>query len=148
MLDVGVVGCDVHHGADRFTALAHGVCLEQLADLIKQHYEHRLRVLADAERTDGCQCHKKVFVEDLTVKDVFHCLDKHGVTYNGIRDEIKRKPEDSLYRYKNCGDEENQRDGYADKQFFLFVCHFGVASLPVTLQRPLVCREIQMIILR
>ena len=37
LLDVSVVGRDVHHGTDRLAALAHGVCLEQLADLVEQH---------------------------------------------------------------------------------------------------------------
>ena len=36
-LDIGIVRADVHQSADVLPALAHGIALEQLADLIEQH---------------------------------------------------------------------------------------------------------------
>ena len=42
LLDVGIVGPDVHQSGDVAAALAHSIALEQLADLIEQHHGHGL----------------------------------------------------------------------------------------------------------
>ncbi len=76
-LDVGVVGCYVHHGADRLAALAHGVCLEQLADLVEQHDGGALRHMGlgpgerdHGKRADGRDGHEEALVERLAAADV------------------------------------------------------------------------------
>ena len=89
LLNVGVVGGDVHHGADRFAALAHGVGLEQLADLIEQHdsgaFGH-VRVGVGEEHhgkcADGRDRHEEAFVEGFAAADVVVCLLEHVVAGN------------------------------------------------------------------
>ena len=89
LLDVGVVGCDVHHGADRLAAFAHGICLEQLADLVKQHdggaFGH-VRIGIGEEHhgkcADGRDGHEEAFVEGLAAADVVECLLEHVVAGN------------------------------------------------------------------
>ena len=89
LLDVGVVGRDVHHGTDRFAALAHGVGLEQLADLVEQHdggaFGH-VRVGVGVEYhgkcADGRDRHEEAFVESLAAADVAERLLEHVVAGN------------------------------------------------------------------
>ena len=71
-LNVGVIGADVHQGADGFAALAHRIALEQLAHLVKQHDRDGLFQLAHAQRTHRRHHHQEVLVEHLPVKDGFH----------------------------------------------------------------------------
>ena len=92
MLDVGVIGRDVHHGTDRFAALAHGVGLEQLANLIEQHdggaFGH-VRVGVGEEYhgkcADGRDRHEEAFVESLAAADVAERLLEHVVAGNQER---------------------------------------------------------------
>ena len=98
LLDVGVVGRDVHHGTDRFAALAHGVGLEQLADLVEQHdggaFGH-VRVGVGEEHhgkcADGCDCHEKALIEGLAAADVVERLLQHVVTGDQKRHEEQRE---------------------------------------------------------
>ena len=89
LLDVGIIGCDVHHGADRLAALAHGVCLEQLADLVEQHdsgaFGHvRIGIGEEhhGKRADGRDGHEEALVERLAAADVVVCLLEHVVAGN------------------------------------------------------------------
>ena len=113
MLDVSVVGRDVHHGADRLAALAHGVCLEQLADLVEQHdggaFGH-VRVGIGEEhhgkRTDGRDCHKETLVEGLATADVVVCLLEHVVAGNQKRHEEQCEAGVDVARGAECGGED------------------------------------------
>ena len=112
MLDVGVVGRDVHHGADRLAALAHGVCLEQLADLVEQHdggaFGH-VRVGVGEEhhgkRADGRDGHEEALVERLAAADVVVCLLEHVVAGNQKRHEEQCEAGVDVARGAECGSE-------------------------------------------
>ena len=112
LFDVGVVGCDVHHGADRFTALAHGVCLEQLADLVEQHdggaFGHvRIGVGEEhhGKRADGRNGHEEALVEGLAAADVIECLLQYVVAGNQKRHEEQHKAGVDVARGAECGSE-------------------------------------------
>ena len=112
LLDVSVVGRDVHHGTDRLAALAHGVCLEQLADLVEQHdsgaFGH-VRVGVGEEHhgkcADGRDCHKETLVEGLAAADVIECLLQYVVSGNQKRHEEQREAGVDVARLPKCDSE-------------------------------------------
>ena len=112
LLDVSVVGRDVHHGTDRLAALAHSVCLEQLADLVEQHdggaFGH-VRVGIGEEhhgkRADGRDCHKETLVEGLAAADVIECLLQYVVSGNQKRHEEQREAGVDVARLPKCDSE-------------------------------------------
>ena len=75
LLDVRVVGTDIHERGDAAAGLADRVALEQLADLIKEHNGDGLGIVAapfierQRDGTDGRNRHEKIFVEHLPVAD-------------------------------------------------------------------------------
>ena len=112
MLDVGVVGCDVHHGADRLAALAHGVCLEQLTDLVEQHdggaFGHVRVGIGEkhhGKRADSRDGHEEALVEGLAAADVVACLLEHVVAGNQKRQEEQHKADVDVVRGAECGGE-------------------------------------------
>ena len=97
-LDVGVIGRNVHHGCDGFARFAHGVALEQLADLVEQHHSatfrhRRLRVgeRDHGECANGGDGHEQVLVEHLAVFDVAGCPQQHIVAGDEVRHEVQRE---------------------------------------------------------
>ena len=110
-------------------ALADGVALEQLADLVEQHDRDALDIVAalrpdgQAERTERCQRHQEVFIKRAAVEDALAGLFQDVIA----DDEIRRQIGDQL-RDAGDGDEfqRNQhhcRDEDADQHLFLFLCH-------------------------
>ena len=94
--DVGVIGSDIHHGADGFAAFAYSVGLEELADLVKQHDcgalgRAGLGVGEEDGRkgADGRDGHKEVLIEDLTALDVVECLVEDIVTGDQEGDQVE-----------------------------------------------------------
>ena len=110
LLDVSVVGRDVHHGTDRLAALAHGVRLKQLADLVEQHdggaFGH-VRVGIGEEhhgkRADGRDGHEEALVEGLAAADVIECLLQYVVAGNQKRHEEQHKAGIDVTRGAECG---------------------------------------------
>ena len=111
-LDVRVVGRDVHHGRDGFAALAHGIALEQLADLVEQHDGRALRHMRlgvgeedHGERADGGDGHEEALVEGLAATDVAPRLEKHVVPGDEVGDEVEREA-----RVQRAGLSEDARE--------------------------------------
>ena len=73
-LQIRAVGADVHQRGDARTALADGVGLEQLTDLVEQHNGHALGVLAAADGADRGDGHQEVLVKNLAVLDAHERL--------------------------------------------------------------------------
>ena len=72
LLDIRVVGADIHQLADVAAALSDRVALEQLADLIEEHNGDGFDIISASgksgrHRADGCHCHQEVFIEYLSV---------------------------------------------------------------------------------
>ena len=105
-LDVGVIGGDIHHGCDGFARFAHGIALEQLADLVKQHYRatfgHRRLSVGErdhgecADRGDG---HEQVLVEHLAVFDVAGSAEQHIVSGDQIGNQVQGEQEIDRSRF-------------------------------------------------
>ena len=110
-LDIGVVGRDVHHLSDRFAALAHGVALEELSDLVEQHDGAALGRLRfgfgeqdRGEGADGGHGHEERLVEGVAASDVVPCLYEHVVAGDEKRYEVQDEGDVGL------GGTENSRD--------------------------------------
>ena len=129
LLDVGVVGADVHQGADVLAALAHGVALEQLADLVEQHDGDGLVVVAalfidsQGEGADGGHGHQEVLVEYPAVEDALPGLLHNVVADDGVGRQIQRQPQPAGNGDKVQGHQHDRRDEDADEHLFLLLCH-------------------------
>ena len=116
VLQVGALGADVHQGGDAAAALAHGVGLEQLADLVEQHNGHALAVLAAGDRADRGDAHEG-FAQDIMADD-----------------EVGHQPQDKLDEPRQGNKVEEQRQGHREdgsnddalqRLFLLFVHGVG-----------------------
>ena len=129
LLDIGVVRADVHQGADVFAALAHGVALEQLADLVEQHDGDSLVVVAalfvDGQRksADGGHGHQEVLVEYPAVEDALPSLLHDVVADDDVCRQIQRQPQPAGDGDKVQGHQHHRRDEDAEQHLFLLLCH-------------------------
>ena len=93
LLDVGVLGSDVHHGRDGLAALAHGVALEELAHLVEEHDRGALGHVGlrlgeedhrkGAERSHG---HEERLVEGVASADVARRFEQGLVSGDEVGD--------------------------------------------------------------
>ena len=129
LLDVGIVGTDVHQGADVLAALAHGVALEQLADLVKQHDGDGFVVVAaffiDGQRegADGGHGHQEILVEHPAVEDAAPRLPQNVIANDGVDRQVQRQPQpagdgDHIQRRQH-----HRREDNAYQHLFLLFCH-------------------------
>ena len=88
-LQVGGVGADVHEGGDGLAGPAHGVVLEELAGLVKEHDEDGLGVFAGGEGSHSGQGHEEVLVENLAVQDIADGLPEHVPADDGVGSQIQ-----------------------------------------------------------
>ena len=129
LLNVGIVRPDVHQRADVLPALAHGVALEQLADLIEQHHGDGLVVVAallidgQRERAHRGHRHQEVLVEHPPVGDALPGLFQNVVADDQIRCQIQRQPQPPRHRDNIQRDQHRRRDEYAYEHFLLFFRH-------------------------
>ena len=129
VLDVRVVGTDVHQRRDVAAGLADGVALEQLADLVEEHNGHGLGIVAalfiDGERdgADRGDRHQEVFVEHLMVADALPCLAQNVVADGDIGGEVERGGDERRHGNEFRGEEQHRRDQDAAKHLFLLFRH-------------------------
>ena len=129
VLDVRVVGADVHQRRDVAAGLADRVALEQLADLVEQHNGHGLVIVAalfvDRERdgADRGDRHQKVFIEHLMVADALEGFAQNVVADDDIRGKIEDRGDEHRQRRELCYKEQHRRDQDAIKHLFLFFRH-------------------------
>ena len=69
-LHVGAVRTDIHELGDRPPGPAHGIALEQLSHLVKQHDADGLGIFPQHQRADGGDTHEKVLVKNLPMGDI------------------------------------------------------------------------------
>ena len=129
LLDIGVVGADVHQGADVLAALAHGVALEQFTDLVEQHDGDGLIVVAalfidgQSEGADGGHGHQKVLVEHAAVEDTLSGLLHNVAADDHVCHQIQRQPQPAGDGDKVQRCQHDRRDDNADEHLFLLFCH-------------------------
>ena len=68
-LNIGIIRANVHQRRNVPAALAHGNRLEQLTNLVKQHYCHALRKIAQGNRAYGSHSHQEIFIKNFSVQN-------------------------------------------------------------------------------
>ncbi len=140
ILDVGIVGADIHQGADVLSAASHGHGLEQLANLIEEHDRHTLGELAlqppalivnaqqhGSHRGNG---HQEVLVEHLPVADAQCRLAQDVIAYNEVGHQVQCEPQIPLHGREVQRHHEDCRCDDAVQHFFLFLCHIFILPFP------------------
>ena len=131
LLDIGVVGADVHQGADVLAALAHGVALEQFTDLIEQHDGDGLIVVAalfidgQSEGADGSHGHQKVLVEHLTLDDAPEGLAENIIADDEIGSQIQHRPGHAADGEELHHGHQHRCGNDAPEDLLLLLCHVG-----------------------
>ena len=127
--DVRVIRANVHQRGDILPALADGVALEQLADLVEQHNGDALDIVAalrpdgEEERAERGQRHKEILVKRAAVENALAGLAQDIIADDQIRGHIGKQ-------LPNAGDgdevqrnEHHGRDEDAHEHLFLLLCH-------------------------
>ena len=128
-LDVRVIRADVHERRDISAALADGVALEQLADLIEQHDGDALDIVAalrpdgKEERAERRQCHQEVLVKRPSVENALARLSQDIIANDQIRSKVGDQLRHAGDRDEFQRDQHDRRDQDAHKHLFLFLCH-------------------------
>ena len=131
VLDVRVVGADVHQRADAAAAAADGDALEQLADLVEEHDGDGLVEVAAAlddrqrDRAERRHGHQEVLVEDLPVSDAERGLAQDvpadDPVGGGVQDAARREGEKG-----QIGKQQQGRGGGDAPQHFLLLAVHNV----------------------
>ena len=80
-------------------ALAHGVALEQLADLVEDDNGTALHIIAQRKRAHGGNGHQEALVKGLAVLDAQQCLAEHIPADHQIGDAVEQQ----LHRRRELG---------------------------------------------
>ena len=142
LLDIGIVGRDVHHGRDGLAALAHGVALEELAHLVEEHDRGALGHvglgLGEQHHRKGaerCHRHEEGLVEGVSSANVARGLEQGLVAGDEVGDEEEGKARvDVARRAKDAGEkprllhdhhcrEDDERDDDAIAPAALLLVH-------------------------
>ena len=124
VLNVGVIGADIHQAGNALAALAHGHALEQLADLVEDDNGTALHVVTQCKCTHSGNGHQEALVKGLTVLDAKQCLAQHVPADHQIRDAVQYQ----LHRRGELGqkledEHQNQRNDDALQVLFLLFVH-------------------------
>ena len=140
-LHIGIIRPDVHQRADVPPALANGIALKQLANLIKQHHGDGFCIIpavfdqCNGDRADGCDSHQKVFIKHPPVEDALSGLLQNIIADDQIGKKIEEKPggfPHLISESAGCQAQRNQqncRDKDAREHFFLLFVHSRVDLL-------------------
>ena len=123
VLDVGVVGADVHELSYAAAALTHGDMLKQLTELIEYHNGDALFIIAQRDRAHRCYRHEKVFVERLAVFYALERLDERFIADGQIGDEVQRKLQPALHRQQLQRRDHHRRGDNAPQRILLLLVH-------------------------
>ena len=129
LLDVGIVGADVHEVGDAAAALAHSVALEQLAHLIEHHDGAALAPVAQGHGAHGGHGHEEVLVKHLPAENALHGLEQNVIADDKIRDEVQHALQPAGEGREPDGRHQHRRHEDADEVGFLLLCHGVYASL-------------------
>ena len=83
--------------------------LEQLAQLVQQHYRHALGVFSHAERAQRSHCHKEALVEYMAAHDVLRRAVQHIPADHDIRQRMQCQLQNPLRRYENRRRQQRRR---------------------------------------
>ena len=123
VLNIGVVGADVHELADAAAALADGDVLKKLAYLVEHHDGDALAEVAQRYRAYRGDGHKEVLVEGLAVLYALHGLHQRLIADYQIGDKVQRELEPPVHGRKLQRYDQNHRRDYPVQQLLLFLVH-------------------------
>ncbi len=116
---VRVVGGNLHHLGDRAARPVHGVVLEQLAYLVKEHDGGTLGHVRlafgkkdEGKRADGGDGHEQVLVEGLAVHDAVPGAREHIVAGNEVgHEEAGKLDPQAVFELEGAGNRAGLHDG-------------------------------------
>ena len=142
LLQIGIIRSDIHQFGNVPPAFAHGIALEQFADLVKQHYGDGLVIIAGFQQADdqgpnGGDGHEEVFVEHLAVQDPFEGFPQDIMSDDEVGHQVQQHAQETLqqaaflhsgkpreiFRKEMQDCQENRRRTDANQHFFLFLGH-------------------------
>ena len=129
LLDICIVGADIHKLGDVFAALSNGDALEKLARLVEDHYGERfgivaaLRVDSKCECTDSCDCHKKIFIERSAVFYSEKGFAQDIISDKDICCKVQQESDNALNGEKMIYDQQCSADDYSGEHYLLFLFH-------------------------
>ena len=103
--------------------------LKELTDAVEQHNAHGLRVHADGERAQGGNAHQEVFIENLSMGNIFRSGQKDACAQNQIADDKYRQryhrssagvAQHLTDHEKDCADDDGNQ--FSAFLFFLILC--------------------------
>ena len=130
-LDVRIVRADVHQRGDALAALADGVGLEQLADLVEQHDCDGLGEIAAAlvqRQRDGADRghrHEEVLIEHLSVQDALARLVQDVVADDQVGRQVQDRRREHGQRREARRDQQDRGDDDAPQHLLLLSVHGG-----------------------
>ena len=136
VLDIGIIGADVHEGGNAAAALAHRIALEEFTYLIEEHYGYRLQIIAAAlvkrqgKGAQGGDYHKEVLVEDPLVAYAQEGFAEDVVAYQDVDRQIIQEPVRHATKGQDAGirqqSERHSKHGgacYAGQHYSLLPVH-------------------------
>ena len=132
---IGVIRADVHKRADVPAALAYGIALEELSDLVEKHYGAGLGVVAAPAYEGQCygshggHCHQEVLVEDLTVQYALHGFAQNIIAHDQIGDHVEAESEPALRRQEVQDNDQHCRGNDPYEHFSLLIIHIFPLSV-------------------
>ena len=137
LLEVGVIGPDIHQFTDTAPALSDRDALEKLADLIKEHDCDALRVFTQDHCADRCHCHQKALVKNLMIQDPLPRLAQDVISHCEIGYHKEQKPQNRVvfqgqqmqhHKHNCCRDDTQQQVFLFLVQIFSQFCHRSLSS--------------------
>ena len=128
VLNVGVIGADIHQAGNALAALAHGHALEQLADLVEDDNGAALHIIAQRKRAHGGNGHQEALVKGLAVLDAQQCLAEHIPADHQIGDAVEQQ----LHRRGELGqqfEDEHQHQSSNDPVQVLLLLFIHICTL-------------------
>ena len=93
---IGIFRNNVHQLLNRSTTLPHGIALEELSDLIKNHNRNSFRKLSCKKSTYRGNGHKQSVIKRAAVFDSEKTFPYHIISTDKIRNKVKRQKEQRM----------------------------------------------------
>ena len=102
-LKICIIRSDVHKLSNGLSRFPYRIVLKEFTHLIEQHYRHCFRIISHKESSHGSHRHEKVFVKNLSVGNVSHCLKQHSVAHNKVWNQERSRFRNRFCEPYRCG---------------------------------------------